>query len=83
MRAIAASLGMVIITLGSSFAADAPKPAPIAPAATPPSASSDAAAARHARRIACRKEAHDQKLTGEERLDYIKDCMKKAAAAKP
>ena len=81
MRAMAAGLGIVIISLGSSFAADAPKPMAASPAATAPSA--DAAAARHALRIACRKEARDQKLAGEERLDYIKDCMKKAPAPKP
>jgi hypothetical protein len=82
MRAIGAALGFVIFSLGSSFAADAPATAP-AKSATPPSASSDAAAARHAKRIACRKEARDRKLIGDEKIEYIKECIKKPAAAKP
>ena len=34
------------------------------------------------RRIACRKEAAGQKLTGEDKVDYIKDCLNKKAGAK-
>ena len=95
MRVIAAGLGLVIIALSPSFAADAPTAAhtppasratakPVAAASAPPpsSAASDAVAARHAKRIACRKEAAEQKLTGDDKVDYIKDCIKKPPAAK-
>jgi len=84
MRAIAAGLGIVIFTLSAAFAGDAPSAvrAPPAASAPPPSsAAADAAAARHARRIACRKEAAGQKLTGEEKVEYIKECLKKPAGA--
>jgi hypothetical protein len=50
-----------------------------APATVPSPAASDAfaaqAAARHARRIACLKEARDKKLVGAGKNSYVKDCV--------
>jgi len=66
----------------------APPPAASAPAAGAPAATSDKAEARKKAREArkmkrqmasdCRKQAKEQKLTGDKRKDFIKDC-----AAKP
>jgi hypothetical protein len=50
-----------------------------APTTLPSSAASDAfaaqAAARHARRVACLKEARDKKLVGAGKNSYVKDCV--------
>jgi hypothetical protein len=53
--------------------------APPAPAPIPPAATSDAfaarAAARHAKRTACLKEARAKKLVGAGRNSYVKTCV--------
>ena len=78
MRDLVAALVVVIFALSASYGGDRAL-TPAATSATASNAAADAAAARHAKRIACRKEATDQKLTGDEKLDYIKDCIKKPA----
>ena len=52
-------------------------PAAAAPAATSPTADGFAAlaAARHAKRTACQKEARTKKLVGAAKNAYIKDCL--------
>jgi hypothetical protein len=57
----------------------APVPAP-APAASAPSTNAaplaaDAAAAKHAKRTACLKEAKTKKLVGADKSGFLKDCM--------
>ena len=85
MRALAAmTLVFVLSSLAGALAADAPAtnaqpPKPAATASTaPPTATSNAdAAARHAKRTACRKEAAGKKLVGDEKSGYVKSCMAK------
>jgi hypothetical protein len=54
-------------------------PLPKAPASPPPTAAADSfaaqAAARHAKRTACLKEAKTKKLVGAAKNAYIKDCV--------
>ncbi|HEX3603980.1 MAG TPA: PsiF family protein [Steroidobacteraceae bacterium] len=59
------------------LAAHAAAPQASAPAATPPSATQVAneAAARHAKRTACLKEARTHKLVGADRTAFIKRCI--------
>jgi hypothetical protein len=54
----------------------APKavPAPAVPPSAPPPDASDAAA-RHAKRTACLKQAKAKKLVGAEKNSFIKDCV--------
>lgn len=54
-------------------AAPAPMPAKPTPTASGTSADNDAAA-RHAKRTACIKEARARKLVGARKTAYIKDC---------
>jgi hypothetical protein len=77
MRLIAAAIACIALSpFAAAFAADqAADPAATAPAAA--AAPSDAAAAKHAKRTACRQEATDRKLTGKDKKAYVKDCMTK------
>jgi hypothetical protein len=88
MRRLAAALAVSVCiwpvpavraldTNGASSAAQAaqaatqPTPAPAAPA-DPAASSPDAI--RHAKRAACRKDAREKKLVGEQKTAYIRDC---------
>lgn len=57
--------------------ADAPAPADSAPgsAAAKNDATGMDAAARHAKRVACLKEARSKKLVGTARNSYVKNCL--------
>jgi hypothetical protein len=59
-------------------AQSAPAPAPAAaappPAAATGSSADNDAAAKHAKRTACLKEARAKKLVGAQKTAYIKDC---------
>ncbi len=54
--------------------ASAPAKQP-APPATPPSIADNDAAARHAKRTACLKDARAKKLVGAQRTAYVKQCV--------
>jgi hypothetical protein len=80
---LAAAVSLCILPTSGILAAppSAPKPAP-APTATPaPSSAASAdnfaaqAAARHAKRTGCLKEAKERKLVGSNRDAYVKDCL--------
>jgi hypothetical protein len=72
---------LLLLAVGSmaSIATVQGDPAPSAAPAQPPvaatgtSADNDAAA-KHAKRTACRKEARAKKLVGAQKTAYIKDC---------
>jgi type IV secretory pathway VirJ component len=53
----------------------APAATPSAPAATSPSTASGDAAAKHAKRTACLKEAKTKKLVGAARTSFVKNCV--------
>jgi hypothetical protein len=75
LLAIALSVCLGVSPFGLAAAA-APKTAPataVPPAAAPPDASD--AAARHAKRTACLKQAKAKKLVGAEKNSFIKDCI--------
>jgi hypothetical protein len=70
----------VILSLAAlgGFAADDHHPTPPPPAdpASGPTAAADGdAAARHARRTACIKEAKAKKLVGPQKAAFIKECV--------
>lgn len=52
-----------------------PAPATAAPAAPGPATAGSDAAARHAKRTACLKEAKAKKLLGPDKTAYIKSCI--------
>jgi hypothetical protein len=58
------------------------QPTPPPPATNPPadSQSSNAAAEKHAKRMACLKVAKEKKLVGEKRDTYVKNCLEQPAA---
>ena len=64
-------------TTPQSTAAPAAPTAPAAaPAGTPVATAADNdAAAKHAKRTACRKNAKARKLVGDQKTVYIKDCV--------
>lgn len=70
----AASAGLVSLA-DRPPASTAPSAAP-APSSTPGSSTAaDEAAARHAKRTACLKNARLKKLVGAKRTSYVKECM--------
>jgi hypothetical protein len=80
----AAALGLCIMPMSVMLAAPPATPKPAAPAATPAPYSSAAAnadafaakaAARHAKRTECLKEAKTKKLVGANKDTYVKDCV--------
>jgi hypothetical protein len=87
MRRVIPSLAVGFLLLGSAASVSAAVTAPHAdtargdtatkPQAAPPpaSAADNAAAAKHAKRTACLKEAKAKKLVGAQKASYIKDCM--------
>jgi len=90
MRLIVAAVAFMIclwpLVGAQSWVANSPD-APLAPAGTPAAAvgapdasgagraSADAAAARHAKRTECLKQAKSKKLVGAQKTGYIKDCL--------
>ena len=63
-----------------AISSDLPPPAPAAAAGTPDAggagrASADAAAALHAKRTECLKQAKLKKLVGAQKTVYVKDCL--------
>jgi hypothetical protein len=72
-----------VLCLGLSLAdlASADSPAPAAAPATGTASTgaaplaADAAAAKHAKRTACLKQAKVKKLVGADKSAYLKDCM--------
>jgi hypothetical protein len=86
MRRVIPSIAVSLLLLGSAAGlpvagtphADVAKgDTPAKPQASPPpaSAADNAAAARHAKRTACLREAKAKKLVGAHKTTYIKDCM--------
>jgi len=78
----AVTVCLLLLAVGSvaSTAAAQSEPAVSAPPARPPPAASGAtadndAAAKHAKRTACLKEARAKKLVGARRTAYVKDCV--------
>lgn len=72
---------IVIACLASCWAAGLAPAAPVQqtrpPSATAaaPTAADNEAAAKHAKRTLCRKQAKSKKLVGAHKTTYIKDCM--------
>jgi hypothetical protein len=83
----AASVLCLSLSVFDVASADSPTPAPStsAPAAGTPGANApsgnssplaaDAAAAKHAKRTACLKDAKSKKLVGADKSAFLKDCM--------
>ena len=72
------SLSLLVMAEGFSDAPAAP-PSPAAPtvaaSATAPGAASGDAAAKHAKRTACLKDAKTKKLVGAEKTSFLKSCI--------
>ena len=62
-----------VVSVAPATPAPQTKPAAITAA---PSAADNEAAAKHAKRTLCLKQARAKKLIGEQRTAFIKDCMK-------
>lgn len=84
MRVLAAALSIALWPGCALFAGTPPTPPSAKPvASTTPapvsvsSAAADAAAARHAKRTACRKLAAMKKVIATERTEFIKQCILK------
>lgn len=81
MPAVALSLAFSAIAGGRSWATPAPPTTAPPVAATPPapaastSSADNEAAARHAKRTACIKQARAKKLVGAQKTAYIKGCI--------
>lgn len=77
----AAAISLCIMPMSIMLAAPPAAPKPAAPAATPATAAANAdafaaqAAARHAKRTECLKQAKEKKLVGSNRDVYVKDCL--------
>jgi hypothetical protein len=74
MRLSAATAAVCLSLTVASGNADAP--AAVKPAAAAPAASSaNDAAAKHAKRTACLKDAKNKKLVGAEKTAFLKNCI--------
>jgi hypothetical protein len=83
--AVAAAAWLCLLPLAGGFSATPPETAPSAPTdakpppapATAPSASpaSGDAAAKHAKRTACLKDAKTKKLVGADKTTFLKNCI--------
>ena len=72
----AAALGVFLTSLVAFAAASTTPPNPVPTSApVPETAAASDAAARHAKRTACIKEAKIKKLVGPDKNSYIKDCI--------
>ncbi len=67
----AAAACCCLLPIAAGFAAT---PA-VQPATTPTAAASGDAAAKHAKRTACLKDAKSKKLLGAEKTTFLKNCM--------
>lgn len=67
---------LLVLAVGSVASTAAAQSEPAAPARPPLAATSadNDAAAKHAKRTACLKEARAKKLVGAQKTAYIKDC---------
>jgi hypothetical protein len=81
MRGLLPAFTVCLLLAGACASWHAPAqsapPTPAAPAKPPTTAGSNAdneAAARHAKRTACIKEARAKKLVGAQKTAYIKEC---------
>ena len=79
MRVLIPAMTVCLLLLagGSATSSSTAQSQPAAPAAPaqPPAASPDNdAAAKHAKRTACLKQARAKKLVGAQRTAYVKDC---------
>ena len=70
--AVAAAVYLSLLPIAQGFDA---VPDPAAPAATTASAASGDAAAKHAKRTACLKEAKAKKLVGAAKTSFVKNCV--------
>jgi hypothetical protein len=70
---MAAALGLCLLPVAGGFAAAPTAQTAAAPAATAP-VSGDAAA-KHAKRTACLKNAKTKKLVGAEKTSFLKSCI--------
>jgi hypothetical protein len=80
LAALAAVLSLSLLAMGEGFSdAPATPPAPATPAvaasATASAAPSGDAAAKHAKRTACLKDAKTKKLVGSEKASFLKNCI--------
>lgn len=81
MPAVALSLAFSALAGGRSWATPTPPTTAAPVAATPPapaastSSADNEAAARHAKRTACIKQARAKKLVGAQKNAYIKGCI--------
>ena len=72
----ASVLGVFLTSLVAFAAATSTPPNPVPTSASvPETATTSDAAARHAKRTACIKEAKIKKLVGVDKNSYIKDCI--------
>lgn len=69
---VAAALYLCLLPIAQGFYGG---PDAAAPAATSPSAASGDAAAKHAKRTACLKEAKAKKLVGAAKTSFVKNCV--------
>ncbi len=69
---VAAALYMGLYAIVPGFVT---APAVVAAPATAPTASSGDAAAKHAKRTACLKDAKVKKLVGAARTEFVKNCI--------
>ncbi len=69
---MAAALCLSLLPIAQGFAG---APDAAAQAATPPSAASGDAAAKHAKRTACLKDAKAKKLVGAAKTSFVKNCV--------
>ena len=77
MRSLVAVGVLAFCAAGASFADTAAANADAMGGATSASSSDNEAAARHAKRTACLKEAKAKKLVGAQRAAFVKDCVAK------
>jgi hypothetical protein len=70
---VAAAVWVCLLPAAGGFA-DAPAAAAPSPAPAPGSMSNDAAA-KHAKRTACLKEAKTKKLVGADKTSFLKNCI--------
>ncbi len=70
--AVAAAVYLSLLPIAQGFDG---VPDPAVPAATSPSAASGDAAAKHAKRTACLKEAKAKKLVGAAKTSFVKNCV--------
>jgi hypothetical protein len=78
--ALAAALSLSLLAMAGGYAdAPAASPSPAAPAVAASGASSTAssgdAAAKHAKRTACLKDAKTKKLVGADKTSFLKSCI--------